>query len=92
MSGGESAQTLKIKTQKEELEKKFPQLQFVLWDERLTSQRAREISSGNSREDKDQIALISCCLHTRLVYNVSFEWSQKYKFLLTNVTYLAYAS
>lgn len=52
MSGGESAQTLKIKTQKEDLEKKFPQLQFVLWDERLTSQRASEIASGKSREDK----------------------------------------
>jgi threonyl-tRNA synthetase len=42
----------KIKTQKEDLEKKFPTLQFVLWDERLTSQRASEIRSAKSREEK----------------------------------------
>ena len=52
MSGGESAQTLKVKAHKEALEKKFPNLQFVLWDERLTSQRASALVSRKTREEK----------------------------------------
>ena len=52
MSGGESTQTLKVKACKEELEKKFPNLQFVLWDERLSSQRASALGTRKTREEK----------------------------------------
>ena len=52
MGGRESDQTLKILAQKEALEIKFPTLQFVLWDERLSSQRASMIGSRKTKEDK----------------------------------------
>lgn len=52
MSGQESAQTFKILTQKEALEKKFPYLQFVLWDERLSSQRAGKLTTRKTKEEK----------------------------------------
>lgn len=51
MKGGESEQTHKIVAQKEKLEKQFPQIPFVFWDERLSSQRAGLIS-GRTRADK----------------------------------------
>lgn len=53
MSGVKSDQTLKIVAEKEELEKKFPDIKFVLWDERLSSKRAQELSPGHhSRQEK----------------------------------------
>ena len=45
MKGGESAQTLKVVAQKEQLEKAFPEKEFILWDERLSSQRAQALAS-----------------------------------------------
>lgn len=54
MKGGESNQTRKIVEQKESLEEKFPQTQFVLWDERLSSQRAQTVGSGRTRDDKQK--------------------------------------
>lgn len=52
MRGTESLQTKKIVAQKEELERLFPQNQFVLWDERLSSQRAESIKKSKTKEDK----------------------------------------
>ncbi len=60
MKGGESEQTLKVIAQKQKLEKQFPELAFVFWDERLSSQRAQQIGlrqtgqrhKGKSKEDK----------------------------------------
>lgn len=52
MRGLESAQTLKIVSQKDALEKKFPQIQFVLWDERLSSQRASALGPAKTKEEK----------------------------------------
>lgn len=52
LKGGESEQTRKIVAQKEMLEKKFPQIPFVLWDERLSSKRAQEISTRKTTEQK----------------------------------------
>jgi putative holliday junction resolvase len=40
--GGQSAQTKKIELQKKDLEKKFPKIEWVLWDERLSSKRAED--------------------------------------------------
>ncbi len=54
MKGGESSQTKKIVEQKERLEEKFPSMQFVLWDERLSSQRAQSVGSARTREDKQK--------------------------------------
>jgi putative Holliday junction resolvase len=52
MKGGESEQTRKILAQKKVLEEKFPDMQFVLWDERLSSQRAQALSQAKNREEK----------------------------------------
>lgn len=41
LRGTESEQTKKIVQQKESLEKKFTQVQWVLWDERLSSKQAQ---------------------------------------------------
>lgn len=51
LKGGESEQTLKVVAQKKKLEEKFPEIPFILWDERLSSQRAQQIV-GKKREDK----------------------------------------
>ncbi len=44
--GTESEQTKKIRKQTEELEKKFTDIKFKLWDERLTSKRASNLKQG----------------------------------------------
>lgn len=53
MKGGESEQTRKIVAQKEHLAKEFPEKEFILWDERLSSRRAQALASKKkSREEK----------------------------------------
>ncbi len=52
LRGTESQQTIKIKLQKEELEKKFPTIKWQLWDERLTSKMASKIKKEKTKEDK----------------------------------------
>ncbi len=52
ISGGESAQTEKIKKTKEELEAKFSNVEgnkinWILWDERLSSKRAANLKRGD---------------------------------------------
>lgn len=51
MKGGESEQTHKVVAHKQKLEKLFPTIPFVLWDERLSSQRAQQIGRG-AKADK----------------------------------------
>lgn len=50
--GTESDQTKKIVAKKELLEKKFPQLPWILWDERRTSQQAAQLQKTKTKEDK----------------------------------------
>lgn len=53
MKGGHSAQTDKVVAMKEQLVKEFPNHEFILWDERLSSKRAESLSSDvRSREEK----------------------------------------
>ncbi len=52
LKGTESEQTKKIVTTKEKLEKKFPNMQFILWDERLTSKQAATLKRAKTKEDK----------------------------------------
>jgi len=56
LKGTESEQTKKIKQEKERLEKKFPSVAWILWDERLTSKFAQSASPRTkrkkSKEDK----------------------------------------
>lgn len=49
LKGTESDQTKKIVTQKEELEKEFPSLEWVLWDERLSSKQAQTVGKKGDK-------------------------------------------
>lgn len=51
MRGGESEQTLKVVAHTKKLEEAFPQMKFILWDERLSSKRAQQIGRKR-KEDK----------------------------------------
>ncbi len=50
LKGTESAQTKKVVAHKEELEKKFKNIEWVLWDERLSSKQAAAIKKSKSEE------------------------------------------
>lgn len=76
LRGTESAQTLKIKTTKEELEKKFPSVQWVLWDERLTSKQAARIKQAKTKEQKlKQHALAAALILQSYLEHLAFQKS-----------------
>jgi putative holliday junction resolvase len=52
MQGTESDQTRKVKEIFEYLKKIFPEIMFVLWDERLSSKRAQSLHKSFSKADK----------------------------------------
>lgn len=52
MAGKISAQTQKIINTKTELEKKFPKIIWILWDERLSSKKAEQLKKIKDKEDK----------------------------------------
>lgn len=54
MKGTESDQTKKVIAAKEMLEKKFPEKSWILWDERLSSQRAGALKQARTKEEKIQ--------------------------------------
>lgn len=51
MRGTESDQTRKVLTQKEEIEKLFPDKKIILWDERLSSKAARDIQGKKAKTE-----------------------------------------
>lgn len=54
LKGVESNQTRKVVTQKNELESFFPEMQFTLWDERLSSKRAELLGKPGAYKDKQE--------------------------------------
>lgn len=52
MGGTESEQTKKVVTRKNELEGLFPQVTWVLWDERLSSKQASGLKKTKTKDDK----------------------------------------
>ena len=52
LRGTKSDQTRKTEEFKEALETAFPSKTFILWDERLSSQRAQSLKKGQTKEDK----------------------------------------
>ncbi len=52
MGGTQSEQTKKVIAKKEELQTAFPDITWVLWDERLSSKQAARIKKTKSKEDK----------------------------------------
>lgn len=70
MRGTESEQTKKIVTIKEQLEKQFPSITWVLWDERLSSKRASSLKQARTKEEKIKSHAIAAAyiLESYLVY------------------------
>jgi len=54
MRGTISEQTKKVEETKIRLEKIFPQMTFILWDERLSSKRADALKRAKTKEEKIQ--------------------------------------
>lgn len=52
MGGTESEQTKKVVARKNELEGLFPQVTWVLWDERLSSKQASGLKKTKTKDDK----------------------------------------
>jgi putative Holliday junction resolvase len=52
MSGTESDQTKKVVAKKDELKDIFPQITWVLWDERLSSKQAAGLKKNKNKDDK----------------------------------------
>ena len=52
LRGTESEQTLKVLNWKSQFENKFPEIKFVLWDERLSSKRAAALKPARTRDEK----------------------------------------
>ena len=74
LRGTESAQTKKVLLLKENLEKKIPQVQWILWDERLTSKQAQQLHSKKIKKDKTKEHAIAAALILQ-----SFLESLRYK-------------
>lgn len=55
MRGTQSAQTQKVITQTEKLKQEFSNVEWILWDERLTSKMAGKITSRKTKEEKLQV-------------------------------------
>jgi putative holliday junction resolvase len=61
MHGTISQQTQKIIAVKQKLEILFPHVQWILWDERLSSKRASEVKKGTikTKDDKSKLHAIA---------------------------------
>jgi putative Holliday junction resolvase len=62
MQGTESDQTRLVVATKEKLELMFPQFQWILWDERLSSKQARSIKNPKNKEEKLQQHAIAAAI------------------------------
>lgn len=58
----ESAQTEKIKITAKRLEKDFPQVTWVLWDERMSSKQAASLKKAKTKEEKRKSHSIAAAL------------------------------
>ncbi|MBT3827807.1 Holliday junction resolvase RuvX [bacterium] len=52
MKGHDSQQTIKVRTTAEQLEQKFTQCSWIMWDERLSSKRAANLTKPMNKEEK----------------------------------------
>ena len=70
MRGTDSQQTLKVRSQFEELKTQFPESTWVLFDERLTSKQADKIKHAKTKEDK----LASHSIAAAIILSVYLEY------------------
>ena len=54
LRGTESEQTRQVHKQFEELKQQFPEIPFVLWDERLSSKRAESLHNKKANRKKEK--------------------------------------
>jgi putative Holliday junction resolvase len=54
MKGTQSEQTNKVISHADQLKKKFPQITWIMWDERLSSKRAQAVKPSRTKEEKLQ--------------------------------------
>lgn len=54
MGGKQSEQTKKVIAHKEKLAQQFPEITWVMWDERLTSKQAEQLSRSHSAQEKQR--------------------------------------
>lgn len=59
MRGTQSEQTQKVIAATESLKKEFTNVEWIMWDERLTSKMAGKITSRKTKEDKLQIHAVA---------------------------------
>ncbi len=59
MRGTISTQTQKVIDTTEELKKEFSSVEWILWDERLTSKMAGKITSRKTKEEKLQVHAVA---------------------------------
>lgn len=52
MRGTSSDQTKKVERIKQDLEARFPGVQWLFWDERLSSKRAEQLKKARTKEEK----------------------------------------
>ncbi len=62
MRGTESEQTKKVVALVEQLKQQFPDISWVLWDERLTSKQAAALKKIKTKEDKIKSHAIAAAL------------------------------
>jgi putative Holliday junction resolvase len=62
MQGKESDQTRLVVAKKEILNSIFPQVQWILWDERLSSKQARTLKNPKNKEEKLQQHAIAAAI------------------------------
>jgi putative holliday junction resolvase len=62
LKGTDSQQTIKVIEYKENLEKRFPTIIWILWDERLTSKQARALKPQKIKRDKGKEHAIAAAL------------------------------
>lgn len=62
MKGLHSAQTEKVEKTHKELQEQFPGCEFILWDERLTSQQADKLHKARTQKEKQASHSIAAAL------------------------------
>lgn len=62
MQGKISIQTQKVIDLKSDLEKRFPNVSWIFWDERLTSKNAEKLKKNKQKEDKIKLHSIAAAL------------------------------